>query len=107
MQAILIISNSLFVTDIPDGRIVGLAIRKTLFNPKRKYDYSPIFKAIELLVHDSKKTSPLRNVNPGSAYAMLTVKGNVLFISTDNKTKKINNKIPHYRNNSTSQMLKS
>ena len=88
MQAILIISNSLFVTDIPDGRIVGLAIRKTLFNPKRKYDYSPIFKAIELLVHDSKKTSPLRNVNPGSAYAMLTVKGNVLFISTDNKTKK-------------------
>lgn len=64
----------IFFSDIPDGQIVGIGIKKQIVSEKDNHDLTKIYEGIEALAHIGKQT-PLRNADQGSAYAMLTIKG--------------------------------
>lgn len=65
-----IICQIIILSEIANGKVVAIAIKGKIH---KVHDLSDVFKAIESLTGSQ---TPLRNVDSGSAYGMLMIKGN-------------------------------
>jgi len=64
------------IIGIPDGKIVGIGLRRCTATATRNHDLGGVFDAVDILTHGSvTQTSLIRQIEIGSAYAVLTVKG--------------------------------
>ena len=71
------LNHSVFqIIGIPDGKIVGIGLRRGIAIATRNHDLGGVFDAVDILTHGSvTQASLIRQIEIGSAYAVLTVKG--------------------------------
>ena len=62
------------LTDIPDDHIIGIAMKAKILSSSN-LDLSLVYSAIDILASDGVTPSQIHNVDVGSAFAMLTIKG--------------------------------
>ncbi|XP_069115544.1 cell surface hyaluronidase-like [Argopecten irradians] len=64
-----------FLTGTPDGKIILIAVQRTLVSRPQTDDLSKVFDAIETVAGIENGGSKIREVGPLDAYALATVKG--------------------------------
>jgi len=68
------------ISDVPDGNIITIAIRKTIISREVDLDLSILYFAIEFLAFGSVTgKSKIRELVFYDGYALILVKGNILY----------------------------